>query len=42
LYRRYRIPGYKRLPAYQFQDAMNWLTEWYRSVTGSADEDLPF
>jgi hypothetical protein len=42
LYRRYRIPGYKVLPAYRFEDAMNWLTEWYRSVTDSTDEDLPF
>jgi hypothetical protein len=42
LYRKFGITSYKLLPAYRFESAMNWLTEWYKSITGSTDEDLPF
>jgi hypothetical protein len=39
LYRKFGITSYKRLPAGQFEAAMEWLTEWYRSLT---DEEVPF
>jgi len=32
LYRKYSISGYKLLPARQFRDAMEWLTEWLVEV----------
>jgi HAMP domain-containing protein len=34
LYRRYRIPSYRELPAAKFEDAMSWLGEWLQSLTG--------
>jgi hypothetical protein len=34
LYRRYRIPSYRELPAAKFEDAMGWLGEWLQSLTG--------
>ncbi len=34
LYRRYRIPSYRELPAAKFDDAMAWLGEWLQSLTG--------
>jgi hypothetical protein len=40
LYRRFRIPSYRELPAYQFNSAMKFLREWYASRIG--DEDVPF
>ena len=40
LYRRFRIPSYRELPAYQFDKAMQFLREWYASRIG--DEDVPF
>lgn len=40
LYRRFRIPSYRELPAYQFNGAMKFLREWYASRIG--DEDVPF
>lgn len=39
LYRQFGITGYKLLPAAQFDKAMAFLTEWYRTITG---EGLPF
>lgn len=42
LYRKFGITGYKELPAYRFDAAMAWMTEWYRSVTGATGDDLPF
>lgn len=39
LYRKFNIPDYKSLPAAKFQAAMNFLTEWYQSLT---DKDVPF
>ena len=38
LYRRYRIPSYRELPASQFEDAITWLGDWLQSLTG----DTPF
>jgi hypothetical protein len=32
LYQRYGIASYKQLPAARFQDAIDWLNEWYRSL----------
>ena len=34
LYRRYRIPSYRELPAGKYEDAMQWLGEWYQDLTG--------
>jgi hypothetical protein len=39
LYRKFGITGYKLLPANRFQEAMDWLTGWYQSIT---DADVPF
>lgn len=36
LYRRFGITSYKQLPASQYQQAMNWLTEWHESLTQEA------
>ena len=38
LYRRYRIPSYRELPAANFDDAIAWLGEWLETLTG----DTPF
>jgi hypothetical protein len=38
LYRRYRIPSYRELPAGKYDDAIKWLGEWLESLTG----DEPF
>ena len=35
LYRKFGITSYKLLPAVRFQEAMDWLTEWHASMTGS-------
>lgn len=35
LYRKFGITSYKLLPAKRFQEAMDWLTEWHASLTGS-------
>lgn len=40
LYRRFKIPSYRELPAHQFNNAMKFLREWYASRIG--DEDVPF
>jgi hypothetical protein len=42
LYREFGIPSYKQLPAIKFEQAMTWLTNWYRRVTGSTGGELPF
>ncbi|MCI0731534.1 MAG: hypothetical protein L0332_33065 [Chloroflexi bacterium] len=39
LYRKFGITGYKLLPARRFQEAMDWLGEWYKTITG---RDIPF
>ncbi len=33
LYRRYRISAYKSLPARSFEEAMEWLHQWYLDAT---------
>lgn len=38
LYRRFGITSYKLLPRGEFHKAMNWLSDWYQSLTG----DVPF
>lgn len=40
LYRRFEITSYKLLPAHRFDEAMEFLTEWYMSVAGR--DDVPF
>jgi ferritin-like metal-binding protein YciE len=42
MYRKFGIAIYKQLPAYKFDRAMEWLTEWYQSLTGATDDELPF
>lgn len=39
LYRRFKIPSYRELPARKYEEAMTFLREWYQSV---ADEEIPF
>jgi hypothetical protein len=39
LYRKFSITSYKLLPGHRFQDAMDWLTEWYQTIT---DDKVPF
>lgn len=34
LYRRYRVPSYRELPAAKYDDAIKWLGEWLESLTG--------
>lgn len=40
LYRHYEVTSYKKLRADQFKDAMNWLTAYYRRLTGN--DSAPF
>jgi hypothetical protein len=42
LYREFGITSYKQLPANKFDDAMAWLTDMYRRVTGATGGELPF
>jgi hypothetical protein len=42
MYRQFGVTGYKELPAHKFDAAMDWLTEWYCSITGATGDDLPF
>ena len=39
LYRRFKIPSYRELPAQQYDPAMNFLRDWYSAVVGG---DVPF
>lgn len=39
-YRRFEIPGYRELPARRFEEAMEFLAEWWRELTGS--DQVPF
>lgn len=34
LYRKFGITSYKMLPAGRFDEAMKYLTEWFKSITG--------
>lgn len=40
LYRRYEISGYQQLPSAKFQEAMQFLRDWWQSLTDS--ESAPF
>ena len=40
LYRRFEITSYKNLHASKFDDALNWLTNWYQTITDS--QEVPF
>jgi len=44
LYRRYRIPSYRELPAAKYDDAIKWLGEWLESLTGDEafNNERPF
>jgi ferritin-like metal-binding protein YciE len=43
LYRQFAVTSYKQLPANQFDKAMNWLTDWYKRITGATGPDeVPF
>lgn len=42
LYREFGITSYKQLPANKFEQAISWLTEWYRGITGATGGDVPF
>lgn len=39
LYRRFEIAGYRELPATRYDEAFNFLSDWYSSITNT---DLPF
>ena len=39
-YRRFEIPGYRELPVHRFEEAMEFMTEWWRELTGS--DKVPF
>jgi hypothetical protein len=39
-YRRFEIPGYRELSARRFEEAMEFLAEWWRELTGS--DQVPF
>ena len=39
LYRRFEVSSYKLLPSSRFKEAMDWLTEWYQSIS---NDDVPF
>jgi hypothetical protein len=39
LYRRFEVPDYRSLPAAQFDPCMDWLRQWYESLTAS---NVPF
>jgi hypothetical protein len=40
LYRQFEVTSYKQIPAERFQEAVDWLTNWYQNVTGA--RQLPF
>lgn len=42
LYRQFGITSYKQLPASKFDQAMAWLTDFYRQVTGATGDEIPF
>jgi hypothetical protein len=39
LYRKFEVTSYKEIPTRKYQEAMNFLNEWYQSLT---NESLPF
>ena len=40
LYRRFKIPSYRELPANEYENAMNFLSDWYQTLTDSTE--IPF
>jgi hypothetical protein len=38
LYRRYRISGYKNLPAARYDECLAWLHGWYRELMGAGED----
>lgn len=43
LYRQFAVTSYKQLPSSQFEQAMSWLTDWYKRITGATGPDeVPF
>ncbi len=40
LHRQFSIPGYKQLPAPKFEQAMNFLRQWWETLTDGAE--IPF
>jgi hypothetical protein len=43
LYRQFAVTSYKQLPGSQFEQAMSWLTDWYKRITGATGPDeIPF
>ena len=40
LYRKFGITSYKLLPSHKFDEAMRWLSGWYKELTDGAD--VPF
>ncbi|MCI0397497.1 MAG: ORF6C domain-containing protein [Chloroflexi bacterium] len=40
LYRRFKIPVYRELPAKEYEKAMAWLRDWWQNLTG--DPTIPF
>jgi hypothetical protein len=41
LYRRYDVASYREVPASKYEDAMEWLTQWYQSLA-SDPKKIPF
>lgn len=39
LYRRFEVPDYRSLPSAKFNECMDWLRQWFESLTGV---DVPF
>lgn len=42
LYREFGITSYKQLPASRFEQAIEWLTNWYQRITGATSDEVPF
>lgn len=40
LYRRFKVPSYKEIPAVKYNEVMNFLRQWYQSIIGS--DEIPF
>jgi hypothetical protein len=41
LYRRYDVASYREVPASKYEEAMEWLTQWYQSLA-SDPKKIPF
>lgn len=41
LYRRYDVASYREVPASKYEEAMEWLTQWYQSLAEDPKE-IPF